>query len=116
MKDIELPFSGNLSWPHHGKKRAETAIKTLYFLKGNISKDTFVDRKNVKLSCCSSRQLRIVLMDALQIRTKSNRNCAAESCSLDTGTKCPHLQGEISYPGYFTSLIIPRPPGNPINC
>ena len=53
-------------------------------------------------------------MDAQERRPKSNRKYAAESRSLDTGTKQPHLQGEIGYPGYFTSLILPRTPRNPI--
>ena len=75
-----------------------------------------VDEKRICLLCCSGRQLRIGLMDAQQRRPKSNRKCSAESRSLDTGTKRPHLQGKIGYPGYFTSLIIPKTPRNPITC
>ena len=46
-------------------------------------------------------------MDAQQRRPESNRKCATEIRSSNTGTKRPHLQGEI-VPWLFTSLILPR--------
>ena len=82
----------------------------------HIKSYTCQSKKCIYLVCYSSRQLRIGFMDAQQKRPKSNRKKSAESRSLDTGTKRTHLQGEIGYPVYFSSLIIPRTPHNPITC
>ena len=48
---------------------------------------------------CSSRQLRIAFMDAQLKKIKSNRKPAAESLSLDIGTKQTLLREEIGCPG-----------------
>ena len=50
MKDVGVLFPDNLSWKPHAKNTAETAIKTLYTLKRNISKATLVNRKNPYVS------------------------------------------------------------------
>ena len=49
-----------------------------------------------------SHVVAVGFMDAQQRRLKSTRNCAAESRSLDTGTKRFHLQGENGHPRSFT--------------